>query len=542
MKSVILIVIDGWGMAPPSAGNAITQANLPTFNHLWSTYPHTTLAASGEAVGLPRGEDGNTETGHLNLGAGRIVYQDLPRINMAIADGSFFKNNAFLACIDHTKNHSGKLHIVGLIGSGGVHSNIEHLFALLNLCKEHQYKEVYLHLISDGRDSPPTSAATYIEQVNQEINSLKIGTIASVIGRYFAMDRDLRWDRTEKAYRALTLGEGRKTTDIKKSIEESYKRGETDEFIEPTLITKPDGNPIALIQAGDGVILFNFRVDRVRQLTKAFVLDDFTKEALRAPGFDPYSVEFFKKHMVFHLVTKEPFNRGPKIDNLFFVTMTEYEKGLPVDSIAFPPQKITLPLGRIISDHEFHQLRITESEKERFVTYYFNGQREEPLPFEDHIIIPSPKVPTYDLKPEMSAAEMTESIIEQLQRIFYQFILVNFPNADMVGHTGVKNAAILACETLDQALGKIIPVVLSLDGYCIITADHGNVEEMLDPKTGNVDTEHTTNPVPCIIIGREFEGKGKELTSGILADVAPTVLGLMNITKPSNMTGRNLLQ
>ena len=541
MKPVVLIVLDGWGIAPPSRGNALSLARLPNYSHLWYSFPHTTLAASGEAVGLPRGERGNTETGHLNLGAGRIVYQDLPRINMAIADGSFFKNSAFLQAIDHAKKNKAKLHLLGLIGTGGVHSNIEHLYALLHCCKEQQFANVFLHLITDGRDSPPTSARIYIEQINQELKTIGLGKIASIMGRYYAMDRDLRWDRTEKAYRALIQGQGRIAASCEEAIESSYAQGQTDEFIEPTII-KDGESPMALVQSQDSVIFFNFRIDRTRQLTKAFVLEDFSKEAARSAGFDPYAIDYYKKHVAYHIAISEPFNRGPKVSNLFFATMTEYERGLPVDAVAYPPETISFPLGKTLANHEFHQLRCTETEKERFVTYYFNGQREEPFPLEDRLIVPSPKVPTYDLKPEMSALELTTAIIDQIKRQFYQFILINFPNVDMVGHTGVIDAAVIACETIDSCLGRIIPEIISQQGYCIITADHGNVEEMLSPTTGEIDTEHSTYPVPFILIGKEFEGKAQELKSGILADVAPTILSLYGIEKPQSMTGRNLLQ
>lgn len=542
MKPVVLIVLDGWGIAPPGRANAISLAKLPNYSHLWYSYPHAVLAASGEAVGLPRGERGNTETGHLNLGAGRIVYQDLPRINLSIADGSFFKNPAFIKAIDFAKKNNGKLHLLGLVGSGGVHSNIEHLFALLHICKEQQFSSVFLHLITDGRDSPPTSARIYIDQIKRELETIGLGQIASIMGRYYGMDRDMRWERTEKAYRALTQGQGERSVSPEEAITTSYARSITDEFIEPTLIVNADNVPKTLIGSNDAVIFFNFRIDRTRQLTKAFVLADFTREAARSAGFDPYAIEYYKSHVAYHIAMTEPFQRGSKMDNLFFVTMTEYERGLPVDVVAFPPEAITMPLGRILSNHEFHQLRTTETEKERFVTYYFNGQREEAFALEDRIIIPSPKVPTYDLKPEMSSYELTNAIVDQLKRRLYQFVLINFPNADMVGHTGVLGAAVIACETIDNSLGRIVPEILSQDGYCIITADHGNVEEMIDPTTGGINTEHSTYPVPFIIIGKEFEGQAKELASGILADVAPTVLSLFGIEKPSTMTGRNLLQ
>lgn len=539
MKPVVLIILDGWGVAPPGPGNAISQANLPNFNRLWYSFPHTTLSASGEAVGLPRGENGNSETGHLNLGAGRIVYQDLPRINMSIADGSFFKNPAFLKAIAWARKNNGSLHLLGLVGAGGVHSNIEHLLALLHLLNEQNFKKVFLHLFTDGRDSPPTSALTYILRVKAELESLGFGKIATVSGRYYGMDRDHRWERTEKVYWALTKGEGEKAGSVEEAIRNSYKRGITDEFIPPTVIIK-DGKPLTTIKSGDGVIFFNFRVDRPRQLTRAFILDNFEKEASKI-SFDPMAEKYYKKTVVELPRATPPFKRGPKIPNIFFVTMTEYEKRLPVSAVAFLPIRVKLTLGEIIADRGLRQLRLAESEKERFVTYYFNGQRERRFEGEDRIIVPSAKVPTYDLKPEMSASELTEVLLKKLNQRVYSFILLNFANPDMVGHTGVIPAAIKACETIDFCLGKVIRSVLAQKGSCVITADHGNIEEMINLKTGGVDTEHSSNPVPFIMVAQKFEGKPKELERGILADVAPTVLDLMGITKPSIMTGRSLL-
>lgn len=539
-KTVGLVILDGWGIAKKGPGNAISLAKIPNFTKYWSLYPHTKLAASGEAVGLPRGEDGNTETGHLSLGAGRIVYQDLPRINLAIADGSFFKNKAFLDAISHIKKYKSNLHLLGLIGSGGVHSNIEHLFALLHLCKEQGLDgNVFLHLITDGRDSPPTSAFEYLSNVRNELIKLNLGKIATIMGRYYAMDRDRRWDRTEKAYLALTQGLGNTATTPEEAIKNAYNQKQTDEFIFPTVITE-NGKPTAIVSDNDSLIFFNFRIDRPRQLTKAFVLDDFKRDAGKIT-FDPYTVKYYKRHVL----EKEPsyplFERGKKIANLFFVTMTEYEANLPV-AIAFPPQIIDMTLGRVISERGLRQLKVSETEKERFVTFYFNGFREKPFPGEDKLIIPSPHVPTYDLKPEMSALEMTDALIKKINSGNYAFFVVNFANPDMVGHTGVIPAAIKAVETTDECIGKIVNSVLSLDGSCVITADHGNVEEMIDLETGGVDTEHSTNPVPAIIISNQLLGKSQELESGILADVAPTVLSLMGIPKPAAMTGRNLIQ
>lgn len=539
MKPVVLIILDGWGIAPPGPGNAISQANLPNFNRLWYSFPHTTLAASGEAVGLPRGEDGNSETGHLNLGAGRVVYQALPRINMSIADGSFFKNLAFLKAIRHAEKNNGNLHLLGLVGAGGVHSNIEHLLALLHLCNEQNFKRIFLHLFTDGRDCPPTSAQTYIFKIETELKSLGFGEIATISGRYYSMDRDFRWERTEKAYLALTKGIGEKASSAEEVIRNSYRKEITDEFILPTVIFK-NNKPLATIKEDDSVIFFNFRIDRPRQLTRAFVLDNFEKEAKKMT-FDPLAERYYKKTIVELPKTIVPFKRDSKIANLFFVTMTEYEKGVTVSAIAFSPIKVKLTLGEIIANKGLRQLRITESEKERFVTYYFNGQREGPFVGEDRIIVPSSKVPTYDLKPEMSAFEITEKLLKKLDQRVYSFILVNFANADMVGHTGIVPAAVKACETIDLCLKKIVRKVLIQNGTCIIIADHGNVEEMINSKTGGIDTEHSNNPVPFILVNKKFEGVPKELRSGILADVASTVLSLTGITEPNIMTGRRLI-
>lgn len=536
-RPLVLIIMDGWGIAPPGPGNAISLSKLAHIPRLWAGYPHGKLAASGEAVGLPKGEDGNTETGHLNLGAGRVVYQDLPRINMAIADGSFFQNEAFLSAISHAEGHISNLHILGLIGSGGVHSNMEHLFALLWFCKNAAFSRVYLHLITDGRDSPPKSATTYIRQIEDEINRVGIGTIASVSGRYFAMDRDQRWERTEKAYVALTEGKGLAANSPIEAVEKAYGRGETDEFVQPTLVVRGEG-PIALVKHNDAVIFFNYRIDRPRQLTKAFVLPEFSEKA-QITGYDPYAIKYYKKHTVVQ-ETHEPFKRNVFLESLFFVTMTEYEKKLPV-IVAFPEQVVTNPLGKVISDAGLRQLRVAETEKERFVTYYFNGQREDPFVNEDRLIIPSAKVPTYDLKPDMSAREITEQVVKQLGTRMYDFIVINFACPDMVAHTGNIPAAVTACEVTDECVNKVVAHTLSIDGACVITADHGNVEEMIDPVTGGVDTEHSAYPVPVMCIAKDFEGKSQELPSGMLADVAPTVLALMGIQIPTTMNGRNLL-
>lgn len=541
---VVLIVLDGWGLAPASAYNPISQANTPNIDKFWSSYPHTQLAASGQAVGLPRGEAGNTETGHLNLGAGRIVYQDLPRINLAIANGSFFKNEAFLGAIEHARKMGSNLHLMGLLGAGGVHSSKEHLFAIIRLCKEQNFKRVFIHIFTDGRDSPPNAAIGYIEELEGFLKSQEIGKIASVMGRYWAMDRDLRWERTAKAYFALTNGQGQLVCCAQEAVEKAYESGVTDEFIEPSLVSS-SGKPIALIGENDAVIFFNFRIDRPRQLTKAFVWNKFEEEANKDWGFDPYEVKYRGKHTAPRPQIK-PFRRGPKIKNLYFVTMTEYGKPLKDKTVvAFPPVRVKHPLGAVIAERGLRQLRIAESEKERFVTFYFNGQSEISFAGEERVIVPSPEVPTYDQKPEMSAPEITQEFLEKIGTQApapYHFALINFANPDMVGHTGDFKAIKRACEVVDEQLGKIVTRVNSLGGVTLITADHGNAEQNVDPATGELDTEHSTNPVPFIVVGQQFLANAQRLESGVLADVAPTVLQLLGIKRPSIMTGRVLVE
>lgn len=541
MNKVILIVLDGYGIAPPGPGNAITlatTANLKSYQYL---YPHTTLRASGESVGLPEHEAGNTEVGHINLGAGRIIYQDLPRINLSIADGTFYKNPTFLKAVEHLRKNDSNLHLLGLIGEGTVHSSMEHLFALLFLAKEQGIKKVYIHVIADGRDSPPQSAIEIISRLDEKLTQLGIGKIATVMGRYYAMDRDRRWERTEKAYNCLTKGEGQSSSSATTAVKEAYLNKKTDEFIPPTNIFE-NGRPITTIGKGDVVVFFNYRVDRPRQLSKAFVLENFEIDANKSTSFDPYASKYLKSHQkqpeeIFSL----PFKRGPKIENLYFVTLTQYEERMPAE-VAFPPIRVRMPLGRVLSEKGIQQLRVAESEKERFVTYYFNGQQEIPLPEEDRLIIPSPKVPTYDLKPEMSAQELTETLLQKINTQEYGFILVNFANPDMVGHTGNIEATIKAVETIDGCVGKIVNTALLQNYSILITGDHGNAEEKISLKTGGISTEHTSNPVPLIIISKELRGRGTKLLSGILADVAPTILNLLEIEKPTDMTGRNLLE
>jgi 2,3-bisphosphoglycerate-independent phosphoglycerate mutase len=532
-KPVILIILDGWGLAPDGPGNAIAQAKTPNFISYWNSFPHTKLQASGQAVGLPKGEKGNSETGHLNLGAGRIVYQDLPRINMSIADGSYFKFPAFLESIKHVRENHSNLHLMGLLGQGGVHSSMEHLFALLRLAKDQGISNVYLHLFTDGRDSPPNAAPLYISQVNDKIAELGIGKIATIIGRYYAMDRDNRWERTEIAYKALVEGMGEIVDDFHTAINEAYKKEESDEFLKPLIMR---GSP--RISSNDSVIFFNFRIDRPRQLTKAFVLTDFEKIVGQEQAFDPYTEKYYKKTQI-EIPIAKVFDRGPKVDNLLFVTMTEYEKNLPV-KVALSPSVLSLTLGGILSEKGLKQLRVTETEKERFVTYYFNGQNENAYSQEERITIPSAKVATYDLKPEMSAFETTETVLRKINA-GYDFILLNYANPDMVGHTGNLAAGIKACEAVDVCLGKLVSAVKNIGGVVIITADHGNVEEMINLETGEIDTEHSKNPVPFIVVGQEYYNRSQMLPTGILADVTPTILKLMDINIPGEISGRSLI-
>jgi len=543
-KFVILAVLDGWGLSAQSPGNAVSLSKTINVNKYWASFPHTQLIAHGEAVGLIRGEAGNTETGHINLGAGKIVYQDLARIGMSIADGTFFSNKAFLGAIEHANKNNSNLHIMGLVGAGGVHSNIEHLFALIQLCAKNKFNRLYLHLFTDGRDSPQNAAKTYIQRLREVIKRENVGIIASIMGRYWAMDRDFRWDRTQKAYEALTAGKANIFKTPEEAIEASYNDGKTDEFIEPSLFSDAYGKALVQIKDNDAVIFFNFRVDRPRQLASAFVIKDFDDTHLKKE-VDPFLEKYEKTHLIEKVKTnKQIFPRANFLKNIFFVTMTEYSQSLKDagTQIAFPPEIVDMPLGRVISEAGYKQLRAAESEKERFVTYYFNGLHNEPYIGEERIIVPSPKVPTYDLKPEMSAKELTELVLSKMGTgDEYKFMVINYANPDMVGHTGNIGAAVKACQVADECIGKLANYALAYDGVLLVTADHGNVEEMINPHTGQVDTEHNANPVPFIVIGKEFVSRPQTLTSGILADIAPTVLALLGIQVPTQMTGRNLL-
>lgn len=546
VKFILLAVLDGWGIAADGPGNAISLANTPNMNRFFASYPNGQLLASGESVGLPRDEAGNTETGHLNLGAGRIVYQDLRRINIAIAEGSFFENQVFIGAFEHAKKNNSNLHLIGLIGAGGVHSNIEHLFALLNFARRQDFRRVFLHLFTDGRDSPPTAALTYIKSIRQVMEKEEVGKIASIMGRYWAMDRDFRWERTAKAYFTLTKGTGSFHTSPEEAVGESYNAGKTDEFVEPCSINDDTGKPLTLIKDNDAVIFYNFRIDRPRQLSAAFLTDNLEKSS-KPWGIDTYRMRHGETTVEEPEVVNPPqsaFERGPALKNLYFVMMTDYGKFLSEAGakIAFPREQLSSSLGQVVSEAGLRQLRVAESEKERFVTFYFNGQRELAFQGEDRLIIPSPRVPTYDQKPEMSAREMTNILLSRLQdSASYSFVLVNYANPDMVGHSGNIGATVKACEIVDECLGKLANFVTTFNGVMLITADHGNAEELIDLKTNAVDTEHSNYPVPFLALSKHFIGNNTTLPQGILADIAPTVLSILNLPIPSAMTGRNLL-
>lgn len=496
-KRVILCIMDGWGIAPPGPGNGITLADPPTFKFLNENYPHSQLEASGIAVGLPAEQDGNTETGHLNIGAGRIVYQDLARINMSVAEGSFFNNSALLGAINHAKTNASALHLLGLIGSSGVHAYNDHLYALIMMAAQAKIEKLYLHLITDGRDSPPTDGLNQIKSVAEHlVRYVKTGKIASLMGRYYAMDRDMRLDRTKLALDCLLGANPACVESAQKAIQESYDRGETDEFLKPVGV---GGNcSETRIRANDAVIFYNFRIDRPRQLTKT-ILDSH-------------------------------------IENLALVTMTNYHKNFKVP-VAFPDLAINNTLGEVVSKAGLKQLRASESEKERFVTYYFNGQHEEEFPGEDRLIVPSPKIATYDLQPEMSTGFLVDSFCQAFAADHHALGIINIACPDMVAHTGNIEKTVLAVKAADAALAKLIDLAEQTDAYFLLTGDHGNAEELLN-RQGGIDTEHSLFPVPFILFAKE-QPVGK-LENGVLADIAPTILALLEIEKPADMTGKNL--
>ncbi|MCG2694323.1 2,3-bisphosphoglycerate-independent phosphoglycerate mutase [Candidatus Parcubacteria bacterium] len=521
-KPAILIILDGWGIASPGEGNAIAKAKTPNMDRLIRTYPAMTLAASGNEAGLHVGEMGNSEAGHLNIGAGRIFYQILPRIEKAIVDKSFFENEAFLKAIQYARKNKGSLHLMGLVSSGGVHSHEDQLYALLDLAESQKTKKVFVHAFLDGKDTMYNSGKGFIEKLQEKMKEIKLGKIATLSGRFYAMDRDGRFERTEKVYSAIAKGIGKKSTNAIKAIEQSYKENIFDEEFVPTVITGRNGKPVAKVEDGDAVIFFNFRADRSRQLTNAFVSDDFTG---------------FKR-------IKKP--------NIFFVAMTEYEKGLPLE-VAFLPDEITEPLARVLSENGQKQLHISETEKYTHITFFLNGQKEEPFQGEDRKVVPSPHVSSYDKKPEMSAREITTRVIKEIKAENYDFIAVNFANADMVSHTGNFEATKKAIEILDKCVGDIAEQALLYGGVVFITADHGNAEEIANLHTGRMDKEHTANPVPFIIVGEKFEGQSMGLPEGvgadlslvppvgILGDVAPTILHVLGIKQPIKMTGKPLI-
>lgn len=506
----MLMVLDGWGYGEKIENNAIFMANTPYLSSLKMRYPHTFLEASGESVGLPEGQIGNSEVGHLNLGAGRTVYQDLTRITKSIREGSFYKNEQLQEAVSRAKQRGTAVHLLGLLSDGGVHSHIEHLFALLELAKQEELSRVYIHSFLDGRDVPPSCALAYFRALDEKINQLSCGVVATVMGRYYAMDRDKRWERVELAYRAMVYGEGLQARTYKEAVENAYTREETDEFVLPTVIIDEQGEPCGRIKDGDVLIFFNFRPDRARQLTRAFVDREFNC-----------------------------FNRGPNPPQVFFISFTQYDETIKIPTI-FKPEHPSMTLGEVISKHGLTQLRIAETEKYAHVTFFFSGGEETPFPGEDRILVPSPKVATYDLQPEMSAFELAKQTVAQIKTGKYDFIVLNFANADMVGHTGKLEAAIKAVEAVDQCVQQVAEAVREAGGTVLITGDHGNAEQMLDPETGEEQTAHTTNKVPLIIVDDDLVGT--ELSSGKLADLAPTILEIFNLPKPKEMTGKSLFK
>lgn len=521
-RRVVLLVLDGWGYSTVFDGNAIAQADTTNFSRLWKDNPHALLQASGEAVGLPWGEMGNSEVGHLNIGAGRVVPQHLPRISAMISDGSFFDNEALLAACQHVNETGGTLHLAGLVSTGGVHAHLRHLIALLDLARRRDVKDVAIHLFTDGRDTAPTSARGFIKKLENEMKSKGIGRIATVSGRYYAMDRDNRWDRTRKAFEAIALAKGATAPDAAAVIDRSYEKGETDEFIEPTVITSGTVKPRP-IEDRDSVIFFNYRPDRVRQLAEAMAhaqFDRFDRDGFSGPGY--------------------------------VVTFTEYEPNLPVH-VAFHTMKIKDSLAKVLSDAGVRQCHIAETEKYPHATFFLNGGHEEPYPLEERLLVPSPQVATYDQQPDMGAKEIADGLLEKIEDPAYGFIMANFANADMVGHTGDVEATVRAVSTVDRELGRIKQACADAGCFLIVTADHGNAEQMVNFTSGEADKEHTTNPVPFILYIPEAEQDSVKIDpdrlsfdqasrpTGLLGDVSPTILKLMGIPAPSGMDGYGLL-
>ena len=506
-KPVVLTIMDGFGYTPEKEGNAIALAGTPNLDEICREYPSTLINASGLDVGLPNGQMGNSEVGHTNIGAGRIVYQDLTRITKAIEDGDFFTNPVLVSAMENAKDKS--LHILGLLSDGGVHSHIDHLIALLDMAKKNGLKNVYVHAFTDGRDTDPQSAKGYIETVEKHMKEIGVGKFASISGRYYAMDRDKRWERVEKAYNAIVLAEGNTADSAIKCIEDSYAAGVNDEFVVPTVIME-DGKPVGKVEENDSMIFFNFRPDRAREITRAITDRKFD-------GFER------------------------KLVPTMFVCMTTYDATMEDVEVAFGPQDIINTLGEYLSSHGKTQLRAAETEKYAHVTFFFNGGIEEPYKGEDRILVSSPKVATYDLQPEMSAYELLDKVIAAIDEDKYDFVAVNFANPDMVGHTGDMAATEKAIKTVDECVGRLFQKVLEVGGSGIITADHGNAELMIDKETGRPITSHSTNPVPFIVVGDEYKGD-KLLSDGRLSDIAPTVLDMMKMEQPAEMTGHSLIE
>ena len=506
-----LIILDGFGCSRDKEFNAIKADGAANISRLWEQYPHTQIAASGMDVGLPDGQMGNSEVGHLNIGAGRIVYQELTRITKAIQDGDFFENEAFLAAIENCKEHDSALHLMGLLSDGGVHSHNTHLYALVKLAREKGLKKVFVHCFMDGRDVPPSSGKGYVEQLDEELAKIGVGKIATVMGRYYAMDRDNRFERVEKAYAALVYGEGETAKSGEEAMQNSYDKGETDEFVLPTVVLE-NGKPVGKIAANDSVIFFNFRPDRAREITRTLVFDDFDG-FVRRNGFFP----------------------------LHYVCMTQYDKtfGDRVH-VAYRPDSLSNTFGAYLAQNGLTQLRIAETEKYAHVTFFFNGGVEAPNPGEDRALIPSPKVATYDLKPEMSAFEVADEAVRRIESGKYDVMILNFANPDMVGHTGVMAAATAAVHAVDACAAKVVEAILKTGGRCIITADHGNCEKMWDECENAPFTAHTTNPVPCILVDETRKGASLR-EGGRLSDLAPTLLELLNLPVPKEMTGKSLI-
>ncbi len=510
MSITALIIMDGFGVNPKHEGNAIYKAGTSHIDALAQKYSYTTIGASGMDVGLPDGQMGNSEVGHTNIGAGRIVYQELTRITKSIVDGDFFENQALIEAIEAAKSKGKNLHLMGLCSDGGVHSHLDHLYGLLKLAKQHGMDDkTFVHCFMDGRDVPPTSGKNFILQLQSKMEEIGCGQIASVSGRYYAMDRDNRWERVSKAYDAIN-GLGQIAEDAAEAMQASYDAGVTDEFVMPTVIQK-DGQPVGALADGDSIIFYNFRPDRARELTRTFIEPDF-KEFERIGGYHPVQ----------------------------FVSMTMYDATFQNIVVAFRPESLKNTMGEYISSLGLNQLRIAETEKYAHVTFFFNGGKEEPYKGEDRALIPSPKVATYDLQPEMSALEVTEEAVKRINSGKYDLMVLNFANCDMVGHTGVMDAAVQAVKTVDDCVGEVMDAILAQNGKAIITADHGNADQMIDPKSGGPFTAHTTNPVPLILIDPD-QPKHELRTGGRLADLSPTLLHMMGLEKPAEMTGESLI-